>query len=170
MELKIIETKSYLVLFFVLAFAPFITGTALFYKFKTVNNIVFWGILAFVIFVFIIIVFFMLQRKIEIADRKLIIKSTFYSKTVDLSEVTAIEKIICKSKADQIGLRTNGIGLPGFRSGWFIMKGHGRIFVDLVGGDYLLIFVNKNPQLALEFVDNTTAHQILNSFINKGEK
>ena len=55
---------------------------------------------------------------------------------------------------DLVGLRVNGVGLAGFRSGWFNSRVGGRLFVDRVAGDYLLVSVEGKPRLALEFVDN----------------
>jgi len=62
---------------------------------------------------------------------------------------------------DLVGLRVNGVGLPGFRSGWFNSRAGGRLFVDRVAGDYLLVSVDGKPRLALEFADNQVAANTL---------
>lgn len=53
------------------------------------------------------------------------------------------------------------MGLPGFRSGWFNSRAGGRLFVDRVAGDYLLVFLDGKPRLALEFADNQAAAKAL---------
>jgi hypothetical protein len=94
----------------------------------------------------------------------LIVKSTFYSIAVPLSAITAVQAIAPRSNADLLGMRVNGMGLPGFRSGWFAWKaadGRQRLFVDRAAGDFLLLFVDGQPRLALAFASNRSAARVL---------
>ncbi|SCK42216.1 PH domain-containing protein [Variovorax sp. HW608] len=112
----------------------------------------------------------MKNRSVAIRDDEVIVKSTFYSTSIPLTNISSISTVVPGSPSDLVGMRVNGVGLPGFRSGWFDSKAGGRLFVDRVAGDYLSIFVNGKPRLALQFSDNQSAAQILSAAIPKEAK
>lgn len=83
---------------------------------------------------------------------------------MNISEISEL-KIARKDEESLIGIRINGIGLPGYRSGWFKVKNaQGKIFVDVSSSDFVQVYVKNNPAVALGFVDNKKAVDILKNF------
>jgi len=153
--------KPFAILFAIIAIGPFMTGVVLQRQAGTANHHALWGILAIAVLTFGVVGFSMLNRSAVIQNAELTVKSTFYSTTVPLSGVTEVRTVAPGSVDDLVGLRVNGVGLPGFRSGWFNSRAGGRLFVDRVAGDYLLVSLDGKPRLALEFADNQAAANTL---------
>ena len=161
MQLQHMGMKPFAILLAIIATGPIAAGVALQRQAGTVNHYAFWAILAIAVLTFGVIGVSMLNRSTVIRNAELTVKSTFYSTTVPLSKVTAVRTIVPGSEDDLVGWRVNGVGLPGFRSGWFNSRAGGRLFVDRVAGDYLLVAVDGKPRLALEFADNQAAAKAL---------
>lgn len=125
-------------------------------------RIVFFAVAGVCGLMFMLLLFAMQRRNARIEHSVLTVRTTFYSMRIALPAIDAMRTVVQRSAADQRGMRVNGIGLPGLRSGWFAWRGGGRILVDCAGsGDYLLLSVNGRPQLALAFADNAAAAQLL---------
>ena len=167
MQLQDMGMKPFAILFSIIAIGPIVAGVVLQRQAGTANHYAFWGILAIGVLTLGVIGFSMLNRSAVIQDAELTVKSTFYSTTVPLSRVTDVRTVVPGSEDDLVGLRVNGVGLPGFRSGWFNSRAGGRLFVDRVAGDYLLVSVDGKPQLALEFADNQAAAKTLEAGITR---
>ena len=161
MQLQDMGVKPFAILFAIIAIGPIVAGVVLQRQAGTASHYAFWGILAIGVLTLGVIGFSMLIRSAVIQDAELTVKSTFYSTTVPLSRVTDVRTVVRDSEDDLVGLRVNGVGLPGFRSGWFNSRAGGRLFVDRVAGDYLLVSVDGKPRLALEFADNQAAAKTL---------
>lgn len=166
MQLQAIGIKSFIILFILIAVGPIVAGLVLQRQIGTFNHIVFWSILAISALTFGIIGISMLNRSVILKDGFLTTESSFYSITIPLANITSVDLIITGSTDDLVGIRLNGIGLPGFRSGWFNSKAGDRLFVDKVEGEYLLISVDGKPRLALQFGNNEAAAKILTSNIH----
>lgn len=161
MQLQHMGVKPFAILFAIIALAPIVAGVALQRQAGTANHYAFWGILAIAVLTLGVIGFSMLNRSAAIQNAELTVRSTFYSTTVPLAKVTDVRTVVPGSEDDLVGWRVNGVGLPGNRSGWFNSRTGGRLFVDRVGGDYLLVSVDGKPRLALEFADNQAAAKAL---------
>ena len=81
------------------------------------------------------------RHRLRLDDAGLEVTTSFYrrqlaltqlridqARVVDLGERTELRPI----------LRTNGTGLPGFKSGWFRLRNHGKALVATVGGNRVL--------------------------------
>jgi len=161
MQLQDMGVKPFAILFAIIATGPIVAGVVLQRQAGTANHDAFWGILAIPVLTLGVIGFSMLNRSAVIQNAELTVRSTFYSTTVPLSGVTEVRTVAPGSVDDLVGLRVNGVGLPGFRSGWFNSRAGGRLFVDRVAGDYLLVSVAGKPRLALEFAANQVAANTL---------
>lgn len=161
MQLQDMGVKPFAILFAIIATGPIVAGVLLQRQAGTANHYAFWGMLAIAVLTLGVIGFSMVNRSAVIQNAELTVKSTFYSTTVPLSGVTEVRTVAPGSVDDLVGLRVNGVGLPGFRSGWFNSRAGGRLFVDRVAGDYLLVSVDGKPRLALEFADNQAAAKTL---------
>ncbi|MEO8133308.1 MAG: hypothetical protein ABI831_04970 [Betaproteobacteria bacterium] len=74
------------------------------------------------------------RRSLTLTDSDLIVRAGFYSRTLP-------RRSLLTGKAEQVSLldrrefaprlRTNGIGLPGFRAGWFRLRNNERALVLL---------------------------------------
>ena len=165
MQLHDIGLRPLAILFAIIAIGPIVMAVVLHRQSETINHYAFWGILAVSVLAFCAIGFSMFNRSIAIQDGNLNIKSTFYSTSVHLSSISGVRIVAPNSKDDIVGTRVNGVGLPGFKSGWFSSKEGGRLFVDRVAGNYLLIFVDGKPRLAIAFADNSAAAEALKTDI-----
>ncbi|WP_088955601.1 PH domain-containing protein [Variovorax sp. HW608] len=170
MQLQTIGLKSFAILFAIVAIGPIVVGAVLAREAGTANRAGFWWIFAIGVLTLAVIGGSMKNRSVAIRDDEVIVKSTFYSTSIPLTNISSISTVVPGSPSDLVGMRVNGVGLPGFRSGWFDSKAGGRLFVDRVAGDYLSIFVNGKPRLALQFSDNQSAAQILSAAIPKEAK
>ncbi len=76
------------------------------------------------------------QVKFEIDQQQLMIKGDLYGRNIPLNSLVIDEAKVIeldKSSAYRPHWRTNGIGLPGYRSGWFKLK----------NGEKALLFVTE---------------------------
>lgn len=169
MQLQAIGFRPFATLFSIVALGPIVAGMALRREAGTVSQVAFWGIFAIGVLTLFAIGFSMKNRSAVIHDDEITVKSTFYSTTVPLADISSISRVAPGSSSDIVGMRVNGLGLPGFRSGWFNSRAGGRLFVDRVRGEYLLISVGGKPRLALQFSDNQAAAQVLSAAIPKGK-
>lgn len=161
MNLVNLAFKPFLTLFLLIAIGPVVAALFIHRQTGTINNNVFWGILAVGVITYAAIAYGLLNRKVFVDSNVLNIKSTFYSSSIDVSSITAVETVDAASASSVIGMRINGVALPGFRSGWFAKKNGGKIFVDTVGGDFLLISIGGSPAYAIQFENNADALRIL---------
>ena len=161
MQLQDIGVRSFAILFAILAIGPVVAGLVFQRQSGTVNHAAFWGILMIGLVTLGVIGLSMLNRSVAIRDAQLVVKSSFYSISIPLANITDAREVTPGSADDLVGLRVNGVGLPGFRSGWFNSRAGGRLFVDRVAGPYLLVSVEGKPRLALEFSNNSAALEAL---------
>ncbi|WP_431276942.1 PH domain-containing protein [Variovorax ureilyticus] len=161
MQFQDIGVKSFATLFAILAIGPIVAGMVLQRQAGSASHIAIWSILAIGVLTLAVIGFSMLNRSVTIRDAHLTVKSSFYSIDVPLASITDVREVTPGSADDAVGFRVNGVGLPGFRSGWFNSRAGGRLFVDRITGPYLLVDVDGKPRLALEFSDNHAAAKAL---------
>lgn len=103
---------------------------------------------------------FMQRRSIEVHGGMLVVRSTFYTAKVRLSDIQAIYEY-APGHGISFGTRTNGLAVPGLSSGWFSWQGS-RYFVDAVDGANIAIHVRQNDYvLALQLRDPLGARERL---------
>lgn len=69
--------------------------------------------------------YFFQKRSVDIVGDHIHVRSSFYSHSIPLNRITAIEEV----DSDILGIRTNGAGLPGFKSGWFQARPSGARYL-----------------------------------------
>ena len=161
MQLQDVGIKPFAILWAILAIGPAVVGAALHRQTGTANHFAFWAILAVTMLTFGVMGLSMLNRSATLQDGELKVKSTFYSTAVSVASITDARTVSRGSDGDLVRMRVNGVGLPGLQSGWFKSRAGGRLFVDRVAGDYLLVCVDGEPGLALQFTDNDAAARTL---------
>lgn len=166
MELQSVGFKPFFTLFLMIAIGPLVVGFVVFRQPNTISYGAIWAICLIALATFCVICFAMLKRSVALDHSRLVVKSTFYSTEIALTEIDDVQTVVPGSSEDIIGMRVNGVGLPGFKSGWFNSKLGGKIFVDRVAGDFLLISIKGRPQLALEFSDPEAALRALSRKAN----
>jgi hypothetical protein len=159
MPLQPLGIKPVLILFVLLAIGPVLAGLLLRGQAGPLHDGVLWSVTGVCALSFAALTLSFQRRSAVIEDGVLSVRSTFYSLEVRLAEVTRIRTVLPGSVMDGIGWRVNGVGLPGYGSGWFTWKDGGRVFVDRCAGAYLLFEVDGQPRLALQFADNQAALQ-----------
>jgi hypothetical protein len=161
MQLQDMGIKPFAILLAILAIGPVVAGAALHRQTGTADHFAFWAILTIAMLTFGVMGLSMLNRSATLQDREFKVKSTFYSTSVPVADITDARTVARGSDGDLVRLRVNGVGLPGLQSGWFNSRAGGRLFVDRVAGDYVLVSVGGKPGLALEFTDNDAAARTL---------
>ena len=113
----------------------------------------FLGLLPIVIIILILlglmvgIVFSMKLTSISMTDREIVIKSFLYGRKIPIEDVliNEIQTINLRQNNDyNISIRTNGIGLPNFHSGWMRLKNGKRALVFLTNRENVLLVPTKD--------------------------
>ena len=97
-----------------------------------IGNTVLISVTVVSLVVFVTLAVAAVRKRIEIVPSGLSVRSSFYSVFVEKAAVRAAEIRTLDCKQDPtyaLTLRTNGISMPGFQSGWFRTKGAGPAFV-----------------------------------------
>jgi hypothetical protein len=99
---------------------------------------------------------------IVIADHAIELQIPFYGRTIPISNVNlAHARVLSLEESADIGAvsRTNGIGLPGYKAGWFELASGGKALLAVMQGRVLFIPTNEGysvwltvaePEVALE--------------------
>lgn len=69
------------------------------------------------------------------------VATTFYRRRVDASELDLhAARVVDLDERPELrpGLKTNGVGFPGFASGWYRLRGGGKALVAIAGGPRVL--------------------------------
>ena len=84
---------------------------------------------------------------ISIKDREVVIKSFPYGRKIPIENilVNELEKIdLNQNKEYNISVRTNGVGLPNFHSGWMRLKNKEKALVFLTNKENVLLMPTKD--------------------------
>jgi hypothetical protein len=102
------------------------------------------------------IFYLMKNTTLSLTDNEIIIKAALYGKRIPLESITidAIKKInMNEDNGYNISIRTNGIGLPNFKSGWMRLKNGEKALVYITDKsnvvliptkEYLILFSMEN--------------------------
>lgn len=105
---------------------------------------------------FLLVVFFavsapmFIRHSIVIDDQTLKIEMAFYSQSVnrtDLIPTSARIFLLSKSPELRMRLRTNGIGLPGYQVGWFILNNDSKAFAAITSDEAVYVQTTKGYSL-----------------------
>lgn len=149
----------YVNLLAVVLVGPLIFGVAVFYSTGSLNHPAFWAVLAAAVAIFAVLFCALQNRSVILEGNALVVRTTFYSFRVRLEDVTAMW-VESPGASKIIGTRLHGVGLPGFKSGWFRHPG-GKIFVDIGRTDFLLLEIRGAAGLALGFSDTGACRKLI---------
>jgi hypothetical protein len=97
----------------------------------------------------------MLRNSAGVHDGRLHIKSSFYSVDISLTDIGPEIDILDADAGKRIAWRTNGVGFPGYRSGWFRLNDGQSAFVAASGAaniyvptkqGYAVMLAVKHPE------------------------
>lgn len=95
----------------------------------------------FVVLLFLAIDRALSRHRLAVGASGLDVATTFYRQSLSLAELR-LDQARVVDLAERTELRplykTNGVGLPGFHSGWFRLRNHGKAFVAVAGGPRVL--------------------------------
>lgn len=148
MGLKVIPVKSYVALFLILSIGPLIILVLMTLKGMQLG-VIFYLLLSVPVLTGLILLHFLKRRFFEVTNELIRIRSTFYLFEVGIGAGISFEKLESGNFKNHVGFRMNGLGLPGFSSGWFRRRGGGKVFVDYVGGDFVMIESSDGPIAAI---------------------
>ena len=106
----------------------------------------------FIVFLIILglligIIFSIKNTSITIKDNEIIVRSFIYGRKISLDDVLVneIQAINLKQNTEyNISIRTNGIGLPNFYSGWMRLNNGKRALVFLTNRENVLMIPTKD--------------------------
>jgi uncharacterized protein YneF (UPF0154 family) len=119
-------------------------------------------VLLVVIGLMIGIIFTIKNTNISIKDREIRINSFIYGRKISIEDVLVNEVQTINLKQNDeynISVRTNGIGLPNFSSGWMKLKNGKKALVYLTNRENVLLIPTKNFEVLFsmertnEFID-----------------
>lgn len=103
------------------------------------------------------------RHRLTLADDALEIATTFYRRRLPMSELRLDEaRVVDLDERTELRpmLKTNGAGLPGFKSGWFRLRNRNKALVAMAGGKrvawiptragYDLLLQTHSPQALLD--------------------
>ena len=103
--------------------------------------------------------------EIIINDRQLIVGGGVYKEAVDFSEIRfdAIIKIDLSKNTQVLGVRINGIGLPGFYLGWFQSYSGRKVFALVTNKDAVFVPTTKPYDILVSPSDTDQFISVLNA-------
>lgn len=91
------------------------------------------------------------RRSLSVDGEHLLIKTTFYTQQVPLSDIARID--LHDACQPELSIQVNGVGEPGIKSGWY-RDGKQKYFVDIVRQANICIIRRGTPDImALEVSD-----------------
>jgi hypothetical protein len=149
--------RIYVWLFFLTVALPcVITGFAFFSK-PTFNWNIFAIVTALSVSIFLVLsVPVFTRHRVEIMNGQVNIKMAFYSEAMDSKDIKAGSGIIVSlSKTPNLQLRTrlNGIGLPGYQAGWFILGDGSKAFAAVTSDEVIQLQTTKGYSLMFSAED-----------------
>lgn len=97
---------------------------------------------------------------IETSPDSIRIRIPMYSKTIKRSDIFADQVKVVDMNAPgspRLGMRTNGIGLPGFQGGWFRLAGGGKVLAAVTDRTNVVVIPTKLGYDVMASVKNPEA-------------
>jgi hypothetical protein len=104
------------------------------------------------------------RRELKVSDAGLSVRASFYTVFVEKSSIRLdeIRAVDCqRDAAYALSLRTNGLSMPGYQSGWFRTRRAGRAFVVRSGPACVAVPTTKGYLLLLGAADADSASRSL---------
>jgi hypothetical protein len=80
----------------------------------------------------------MTRSSVQITDGELIVRGSFYKRAIPLADIDRSTIAVHDEKdKPELGLRSNGVGLPGYSAGWFRTRSGVRTFAVYGGGQHV---------------------------------
>ena len=133
---------------------------------------VLWPVIGVGLVTFAVLAAVMLRQSAhESSDgRSVRIKSSFYAVELRWSDISGEPRVLClqqePDKRPQV--RTNGMAVPGYSSGWYRTREQKRVFAHIVSDQVLyvptrsgydLIVSVQNPQAAADYIRSRVRHE-----------
>jgi len=151
---------------FVVAVPVLITGGAVY----VANKGAMFGITSSVTVLSIVLfgafVYFLLRNEITLDAQTLTVKAAFYERSVSRSDIVWVDSHLVdfvREPGLSPGVRVNGIGLPGYRAGWFRLANGTRAFLLTTHGPLAYIAVRGGEDLLLSVVESSLLFEEIRS-------
>jgi hypothetical protein len=128
------------------------------------NGVMILAVFAVSVLVFAVLLAASSRRELKVTGAGLSVRSSFYTVFVEkaairLDEICAVD---CRRDAAYaLSLRTNGLSMPGYQSGWFRTRSKGRAFVVRSGSACVAVPTTKGYLLLLGAADTDAASRSL---------
>jgi Bacterial PH domain len=167
------SSRAILVLFTLVVIIPMIiTGAALVITDQSLSlnaRLLFW-ITILSVATFLVLAGMTFRRQISVNSEEVRIVSSFYSLILPSSEIRAdaIQVVNCKTdKKYSPRIRTNGLAIPGYQSGWFLTADNIKAFVVRSSNSCISIPTNKGYQILLGAQDAERAAQLFRMYLTE---
>jgi hypothetical protein len=75
---------------------------------------------------------------VQLSDDTLVLRGSFYKRVIPLASIDRSSITVhAESEKPALGLRSNGVGLPGYSAGWFRTRSGVRTFAVYGGGQHV---------------------------------
>lgn len=104
------------------------------------------------------------NSKLIVTDTSLIIKSPVYGKTIPLTDIdrAGIRFMnIDNNDEYQLTMRWNGIGMPGYKSGWFKLKNGQKALVFITDTSRVLMIPTRDYPILFSSADGEEIMELL---------
>ena len=159
--------KTFIWAFILIVILPvLITGGAVYFT----NKVSMIGITSSVtllsIILFAALVYFLLRNEIVFDTQTLKVKAAFYERSVNRADIVwADSRIIDLSHMPEFKpwVRVNGIGLPGYRAGWFRLANGSRAFLLVTHGPLAYLPVQGGKDFLLSIKESSPLFEKIKS-------
>jgi hypothetical protein len=93
------------------------------------------------------------HRSANLEPDRLKVKTSFYEAAVEFQDIRSVREEAPDTLQERISYRSNGMGLPGYRSGWFVMKEGRKLFASLTDDPAIYITTSGDYDIALSSPD-----------------
>jgi hypothetical protein len=101
------------------------------------------------------------RRSIAIKDDVVVVKSTFYTSRLLRSEIASAE-VVSEATPLKLGRRSNGISMPGLRTGWFNVAGK-QYLIDATRAANIVLVTKSGSGIGLEVKDPVAFKRFLDT-------
>lgn len=145
---------------FVVVLPVLTTWVAVFFANRALTVTVTGAVTALSVVLFAAFAWFLLRNEIVLDTQSLTVRAAFYERSVSRDDIDWNESRFIDTAGDsklRPRVRVNGIGLPGYRAGWFRLANGARAFVlqtqgplaylPVAGGEAFLLTVTRSSPL-----------------------
>jgi hypothetical protein len=92
------------------------------------------------------------RTRFEVSPERLHIRGAMYGRSIPLRDLDTRQGRVINLSQDQdhrLSARTNGVGLPGYKAGWFLMNNGEKALVFYTGGEAVYMPTRQGYSLLL---------------------